>query len=58
MENGGIGLSNVRESLRLIYGANATFTVSSPPQGASTWNSPCPLNDPYRHETDPHHHRG
>ena len=33
MENGGIGLRNVRERLRLRYGTNATFTVSSPPTG-------------------------
>ena len=32
-ENGGIGLRNVRERLRLLYGTNATFTVSSPPTG-------------------------
>jgi signal transduction histidine kinase len=33
MENGGIGLCNVRERLRLLYGTNATFTASSPPTG-------------------------
>jgi signal transduction histidine kinase len=33
MENGGIGLRNVRERLRLLYGTNATFNVSSPPAG-------------------------
>ena len=33
MEHGGIGLRNVRERLRLLYGDRATFTVDSPPNG-------------------------
>lgn len=46
MENGGIGLRNVRERLRLLYGTDATFTVSSPPAGGFQVELSLPIERP------------
>lgn len=65
MDNGGIGLRNVRDRLRLLYGDAARFAIASPNGRGFTVELSLPLrslrangsahtND--RHETHPHHH--
>jgi len=55
---GGIGLQNVRERLRLLYGERATMSVRSPGGRGFIVDLTFPYETRNGHETHPDHHRG
>ena len=56
--HGGIGLQNVRERLRLLYGDQATMSVRSPGGRGFIVDLTFPFETRNGHETHPDHHRG
>jgi two-component system, LytTR family, sensor kinase len=59
LDRGGIGLRNVRERLRTLYGDRATMSATSPPNGGFRVDLSIPFEQgPTAHETHTHHHRG
>ena len=59
LKRGGIGLRNVRERLRTLYGDNASLIATSPLEGGFRVDLTIPFElGTTQHETDTHHRRG
>jgi two-component system, LytTR family, sensor kinase len=57
LETGGIGLRNVRDRLRLLYGDNAIFRIDAPAERGFRITLSFPYETNPRHETYPSDHR-